>query len=97
MHTRLIAAFALFVSGAGTSAAQRPIAHDTAALPQVTVTATRNPASILTTPLAITKVTAADPQLNGIIYQLLGRDLAMKMRRANTRRVLKEEEDAIRV
>ena len=67
MHTRLIAAFALFVSGAGTSAAQRPIAHDTAALPQVTVTATRNPASILTTPLAITKVTAADLRsVNGV-------------------------------
>jgi hypothetical protein len=28
---------------------------------------------------------------------LLGRDLAMKMRRANTRRVLQEEEDAARV
>jgi CRP-like cAMP-binding protein len=46
--------------------------------------------------MRMAKVTAADPQINGIIYQLLGRDLAMKMRRANTRRIL-EEEDAIRV
>jgi CRP-like cAMP-binding protein len=47
--------------------------------------------------MRMAKVIAADPQINGIIYQLLGRDLAMKMRRANTRRVLQEEEDAIRV
>jgi CRP-like cAMP-binding protein len=38
------------------------------------------------------KVTAADNQISGIIYQLLGRDLAMKMRRANTRRTLSSEE-----
>ena len=67
MHIRMIAALALVVSGAGTAAAQRPIAHDTAALPEVTVTATRNPASILTTPLAITKVTLADLRsVNGV-------------------------------
>jgi CRP-like cAMP-binding protein len=47
--------------------------------------------------MRMAKVIAADPQINGIIYQLLGRDLAMKMRRANTRRVLKEEDDALRV
>jgi CRP-like cAMP-binding protein len=47
--------------------------------------------------MRMAKVTAADPQINSIIYQLLGRDLAMKMRRANTRRVLQEEEDAVRV
>jgi Cyclic nucleotide-binding domain len=47
--------------------------------------------------MRMAKVTAADPKINGIIYQLLGRDLAMKMRRANTRRVLQEEEDAVRV
>jgi CRP-like cAMP-binding protein len=47
--------------------------------------------------MRMAKVIAADPQINGIIYQLLGRDLAMKMRRANTRRVLQEEEDALRV
>ena len=34
------------------------------------------------------KVTASDSQLSGIIYQLLGRDLAVKMRRSNVRRVL---------
>jgi CRP-like cAMP-binding protein len=47
--------------------------------------------------MRMAKVIAADPQINGIIYQLLGRDLAMKMRRANTRRVLQEEEEAARV
>ena len=47
--------------------------------------------------MRMAKVIAADPQINGIIYQLLGRDLAMKMRRANTRRVLQEEDDAVRV
>lgn len=47
--------------------------------------------------MRMAKVVAADPEINGIIYQLLGRDLAMKMRRANTRRVLQEEEDAFRV
>jgi CRP-like cAMP-binding protein len=47
--------------------------------------------------MRMAKVIAADPQINGIIYQLLGRDLAMKMRRANTRRVLQEEDDATRV
>ena len=47
--------------------------------------------------MRMAKVIAADDQINGIIYQLLGRDLAMKMRRSNTRRVLIEEEDALRV
>lgn len=34
------------------------------------------------------KVAAGDSQLSGIIYQLLGRDLAVKMRRSNVRRAL---------
>jgi hypothetical protein len=38
--------------------------------------------------LRMAKVTAADEQISSIIYELLGRDLAMKMRRSNTRRVL---------
>ena len=42
--------------------------------------------------MRMAKVVAADSQINAIIYQLLGRDLAMKMRRTNTRRVLEEEE-----
>lgn len=37
------------------------------------------------------KVIASDEAINGIVYQMLGRDLAMKMRRANTRRVLLDE------
>ncbi len=37
------------------------------------------------------KVIASDEAISGIIYQMLGRDLAMKMRRANTRRVLLDE------
>ena len=40
--------------------AQTVAAKDTAALPLVTVTGTRNPGSILTTPLAISKVTRAE-------------------------------------
>ena len=42
--------------------------------------------------LRMAKVTADDRQISGIIYQLLGRDLAMKMRRSNTRRALASEE-----
>lgn len=38
--------------------------------------------------LRMAKVTADDKQISGIIYQLLGRDLAAKVRRSNTRRVL---------
>lgn len=37
------------------------------------------------------KVIASDETINGIVYQMLGRDLAMKMRRTNTRRVLFDE------
>ena len=47
--------------------------------------------------MRLAKVVAADDQINGIIYQLLGRDLAMKMRRSNTRRVLLADDQAIRV
>jgi Cyclic nucleotide-binding domain len=39
--------------------------------------------------MRMAKVIGADNQINGIIYQLLGRDLAMKMRRSNTERVLR--------
>jgi CRP-like cAMP-binding protein len=46
--------------------------------------------------MRMAKVIAADGQINGIIYQLLGRDLAMKMRRSNTRRVLEEEEAVLK-
>jgi hypothetical protein len=45
--------------------------------------------------MRMAKVTAGDDQINGIIYQLLGRDLAMKMRRTNTRRVWIDEPTAI--
>lgn len=46
--------------------------------------------------MRMAKVIAADGQINGIIYQLLGRDLAMKMRRSNTRRVLEDEADILK-
>ena len=46
--------------------------------------------------LRMATVTVADKEISGIIYELLGRDLAMKMRRSNTRRVLSPE-DSIRV
>ena len=46
--------------------------------------------------MKLAKVVAADSQINGIIYQLLGRDLAMKMRRTNTRRVLEDEEAVLK-
>ena len=37
------------------------------------------------------KVMAGDKDINGIFYQVLGQDLARKMRQANTRRVLEVE------
>lgn len=46
--------------------------------------------------MRMAKVVAGDPQINEIIYQLLGRDLAMKMRRTNTRRVLEDEEAEVK-
>ena len=39
----------------------------------------------------VAKVTAGDKQISGILYQVLGRDLAQKMRQTNTRRVLEGE------
>ena len=42
--------------------------------------------------LRMAKVTAIDGHISSIIYQLLGRDLAMKMRRSNTRRALSPDE-----
>jgi hypothetical protein len=42
--------------------------------------------------MRMAKVTAKDNQISGILYQLLGRDLAQKMRRANTRKVFGEDE-----
>jgi hypothetical protein len=45
--------------------------------------------------MRMAKVIAGDDQINGIIYQLLGRDLAMKMRRTNTRRVWVDEPTGI--
>lgn len=42
--------------------------------------------------MKMARVVASDEQISGIIYQLLGRDLAMKMRRSNTRRVLVDDD-----
>lgn len=42
--------------------------------------------------MKMARVVASDEQISGIVYQLLGRDLAMKMRRTNTRRVLDEDD-----
>jgi Cyclic nucleotide-binding domain len=41
--------------------------------------------------MRMAKVTAGDKQISGILYQVLGRDLAQKMRQANTRRVMEHE------
>jgi len=41
--------------------------------------------------MKMARVVSSDDQISGIIYQLLGRDLAMKMRRTNTRRVLDDD------
>jgi CRP-like cAMP-binding protein len=41
--------------------------------------------------MRMAKVMAKDNQISGILYQLLGRDLAQKMRRANTRKVFTED------
>jgi CRP-like cAMP-binding protein len=45
--------------------------------------------------MRMAKVMAKDSQISGILYQLLGRDLAQKMRRANTRKVFND--DAVRL
>ena len=41
--------------------------------------------------MRMAKVMAKDHQISGILYQLLGRDLAMKMRRTNTRKVFNDD------
>ncbi|MDE2385973.1 MAG: cyclic nucleotide-binding domain-containing protein [Alphaproteobacteria bacterium] len=41
--------------------------------------------------MRMAKVTASDKQINGILFQVLGRDLAQKMRQSNTRKVLERE------
>jgi hypothetical protein len=38
--------------------------------------------------MKMARVVSSDEMISGIVYQLLGRDLAMKLRRTNTRRVL---------
>jgi CRP-like cAMP-binding protein len=45
--------------------------------------------------LRMAKVTDKDSRIAGIIYELLGRDLAQKMRRSNTRRVLLQDESDV--
>jgi CRP-like cAMP-binding protein len=41
--------------------------------------------------MRMAKVMAKDNQISGILYQLLGRDLAQKMRRSNTRKVFTDD------
>ena len=41
--------------------------------------------------MRLAKVVARDRQLNGILYQVLGRDLAQKMRRSNSRKVFEDQ------
>jgi CRP-like cAMP-binding protein len=43
----------------------------------------------------IAKMMAADEHLSGVLHQVLGKDLAMKMRRSNTRRVLSNDASEI--
>jgi CRP-like cAMP-binding protein len=45
--------------------------------------------------MRMAKITSRDSQIAGIIYELLGRDLAQKMRRANTRRILLQDESDV--
>ncbi len=42
--------------------------------------------------MKMARMISSDEQISGIVYQLLGRDLAMKMRRTNTRRVLDDDD-----
>jgi hypothetical protein len=42
--------------------------------------------------MKMARVVSSDEQISGIVYQLLGRDLALKMRRTNTRRVLDDDD-----
>ena len=46
--------------------------------------------------MGMAKVMASDRQISGIMFQLLGRDLAQKMRRANTRRFFTGDDDVLR-
>jgi hypothetical protein len=41
--------------------------------------------------MRMAKVMAKDNQITGILYQMLGRDLAQKMRRSNTRKVFNDD------
>ncbi len=50
---------------------------------------------VLDTAAHLAKVTDRDSRIAGIIYELLGRDLAQKMRRSNTRRVLLQDESDV--
>jgi CRP-like cAMP-binding protein len=45
--------------------------------------------------MRMAKVMASDNQISGILYQLLGRDLAQKMRRANTRKVFNDDQSRL--
>jgi iron complex outermembrane receptor protein len=61
----IVGSLVLTTSFGSLALAQRPTARDSAhALPGVTVSATRNPAPILTTPLAVTKITT--PELRAV-------------------------------
>lgn len=72
------------------------IAYLTGNVATARVTIVEEARALVFSKMGMAKVMASDRQISGIMYQLLGRDLAAKMRRANTRRFFTGEDDVLR-
>jgi CRP-like cAMP-binding protein len=72
------------------------IAYLTGNVATARVTIVEEARTLVFSKMGMAKVMASDRQISGIMYQLLGRDLAQKMRRANTRRFFTGEDDVLR-
>lgn len=72
------------------------IAYLTGNVATARVTIVEEARTLVFSKMGMAKVMASDRQISGIMYQLLGRDLAAKMRRANTRRFFTGDDDVLR-
>jgi CRP-like cAMP-binding protein len=72
------------------------IAYLTGNVATARVTVIEEARALVFSKMGMAKVMASDRQISGIMYQLLGRDLAAKMRRANTRRFFTGDDDVLR-
>jgi len=72
------------------------IAYLTGNVATARVTIVEEARALVFSKMGMAKVMASDRQISGIMYQLLGRDLAAKMRRANTRRFFSGDDDVLR-